>query len=85
MADVSFEEERTYAAPPVAVGSSGGLFSLLKKLGIAKTDKEAEYVLLGLAGLAVVVAIIVAIVAFGGGNEPVEMPPVPPGTRLPNV
>ena len=84
MANVSFEEERTYAARPAVSVTSEGLSGLMKKLGLAKTDKEAEYILLGLAVVAVVTAIIVAIMAFGGGSTPAEMPPVPPGTRLPN-
>lgn len=83
MADVSFDEEKAYAVRSVPAGSSTNLLGTLKKLGVAKTDTEAQYILLGLAGVTVVAAIIVAVVAFGGSSKPVDLPPVPAGTRLP--
>lgn len=84
MPDVSFEEPIA-GAPVASISTSGGFQGLLKKYGIAKNDKEAELVLLGLAGLALITAVVVAGLAFGGSSEPVELPPVPPGTRLPSV
>lgn len=79
MSDISFEEEKAYSAAPQYTGSSSGFVAYVKKFGFAKTDKEAEVVLLSAAVGALMVAAIIAWVAFGESTKPVELPPVPPG------
>lgn len=74
MTQVSFDEEHQYA-PPAAVKQSW-LVRMAFKTGLAKTEKEAQYVLLGVAALAVVVA--VAFFLWGmPSSAPVPLPPTP--------
>jgi len=77
MSDVLFEEEKSYSTPPQHVGNTSVFVTYAKKFGFAKTDKEAEMVLLGLALAAVVLGGIIALVSFGGSDKPVELPPEP--------
>ncbi len=82
MGNVLFEEEKSYGTTPGNVAGDSAFITYVKKAGLAKTTKEAEIVLVWIIGIAVLVAIGVVWASFGGSDEPVELPPVPPSTQV---
>ncbi|MDO8576306.1 MAG: hypothetical protein Q7R90_03255 [bacterium] len=77
MADIQFETEQEYTRP-VEVGGPQGLVGLVQKLGLAKNDQQANHVLLGVAVIAVVLAIYFAWPNSGGRSGT----PLLPGSEL---
>ncbi len=67
MADIQFEGEQEFARPAVT-RESGGLIALVQKWGFAKDNHQAEYVLLGIAVVAVIAAIFVF--SMSGSSAP---------------
>ncbi len=71
MADVQFEEEQQYRQGYQAEHKPL-LIRLVLATGIVSTDKQAEYVLLGVAAALLLIAIFVAF--SGGQSTPSENP-----------
>ena len=70
MADIQFEEEQ-YQRP--AESEKKSLFiRLVLATGIVSTDQQAEYVLLGIAIVGIIVSLFLS---FGGGSHTVQKPP----------
>ena len=67
MADVQFEEEQQYQ-PAYETERKPFMVRLVLSTGIVSTDKQAEYVLLGIAALAIILAFIAP--SFIGGGSP---------------
>ena len=78
MADIEFQDEQMYAERPVA--REKGLTALVQKWGLAKDAKQAQYVLLGVAAIAIILAVIIPFV-FG---SPLAAP-LPSGTVIVNT
>jgi hypothetical protein len=65
MADVIFEEDQDTAARPLPVSSQpSALVKIVYKLGLAKTQKGAEYVLIGT--IIVCIILMIMFLTFGG-------------------
>lgn len=65
MADVIFEEEQEGVSRPVPVSAQpSAIIKIVYKLGLAKTQKSAEYVLIGVIIVCVVLSI--GLLFFGG-------------------
>jgi len=78
MANVEFNEPSytVRTAAPVAGGSSSSFSRLVIKFGLAKDEKGAQMVLLGIA----VIAIVLAVFVFIGSHHSASVPaPVEPG------
>lgn len=73
MADVQFEEEQQYQQTG-QVEQKSFLVRLVLSTGVVSSDRQAEYVLLGVAAIAIITAF--AIPLFFGGNSGGK-PPVP--------
>jgi hypothetical protein len=56
MSDVQFSEEQSLMRSSPAVQESGGLLDLPIKLGVARTQKDAVVVLIGIVAVCIVVA-----------------------------
>ena len=83
MADIQFETEQDYTPTTVST-ESRGLAALVMRLGLAKDEKTARYVLLGIAVAAVVLAFVVPALIGGGTKPPLPWKPpaandIPPG------
>jgi hypothetical protein len=75
MADVEFNEENGLPKNSAYVASkSPALVVLVQKWGLAKNDQEAEYVLIGIAGVGIVITLIVLGTLLFNANRP--KPPV---------
>lgn len=72
MADVQFSEEATLAPAPIKSGS--GMAALLVRSKWAKDEKQAEYLLIGIAVVAF--ATMIFVLMFGS-LAPREVPPNP--------
>jgi len=70
MTDVQFSEETTLASRPVTVVRSSMAGWLVQK-GVVKDEKQAEYLLIGIAGAAFVTMIVVLLIG------PLRSRPVP--------
>lgn len=68
MSEVQFTEEE-YTRRPQYTQAVSGLTKLVIAWGFAKDEKQAQRVLLIIAGIAIVIAIAVPIF-FGGSSEP---------------
>ncbi|MDB5245392.1 MAG: hypothetical protein JWN90_497 [Parcubacteria group bacterium] len=78
MADVSFDEEPKFAARtngPVSYGSSRK--TVLMKLGVARSEQESQYVLIGLAVLCVALSVFIFIKQNVKPSP--KVPPLPTG------
>jgi hypothetical protein len=73
MGDVQFDEEHTDIRRSVLVKKSSGFRDLVLKTGMVKTEKEADYILLGIAICAVIIAGFLFISTFGSA----PLPPAP--------
>jgi hypothetical protein len=75
MAEIRFDNEQEFARPSAAEGPRG-LTALVLKWGIAKDERNVQYVLLG------VVVICILIIGFfifpSRGPANIPLPPVPP-------
>lgn len=69
MANVSFEEEQSLASGPIASRKSRGITGWLIATKLAKDEKSATTVMLGIVGLCVVVAGAFFVMA-GGDSRP---------------
>jgi hypothetical protein len=78
MANVEFNEPSytVRAAAPAAGGSSSSFSRLVIKFGLAKDEKGAQMVLLGIAVIAIVLAVFVLIGSHHSAPAPI---PVEPG------
>ena len=81
MADVQFEEESQYQRPAESEKKSF-FIRLVLATGIVSTDRQAEYVLLGVAALALVLAFMIPSF-IGGSQKPVPQSVVDKALRLP--
>lgn len=63
---------------PVALQKSVGLVSLVQKWGLAKDDRQANYVLIGIIGACI---LIMFVVLFSGSDD--SRPAVPSITGSP--
>ncbi len=64
MADIQFEEEQMYTRPNTALKQQSALARLVLKTGIVRSERAAQYVLLGVAALALIAAALIATNAF---------------------
>jgi hypothetical protein len=73
MADLQFDTDQTneFGAPPTS-SSGEGLADKFIKWGLVSSRQQAEYLMLGIAGLVLIIAIFVFT---SGGSEP---PPLLP-------
>ncbi len=69
MANVSFEEEQQLASGPIASSGPKGISGWLIKSKLAKDEKSANTVMLGIIGLCIVVA-VAFFVMMGGDDRP---------------
>ncbi len=67
MADVSFDEEPIASAPSLT--QSPALVRLVIRWGFAKDEKNAEYVLLAVAGIAFLIMVFALASLFGGSKN----------------
>ncbi len=74
MAGVEFNEENGPTASAYSASKTPRLVVLVKKWGLAKNDQEAEYVLIGIAGVGIVITLIVLGTLLFNANRP--KPPV---------
>jgi len=75
MTDVQFSGEQ-FAPAPMAQPQQSFLMRMAYGTGLVSTDEQAQYVLIGIA---VVAALLAAYVLFGTVNHPPAPPAVPPG------
>jgi len=68
MSDVSFNEETPIA--PIAAGGSGGMTAWIIRNKFAKDEKGASYLLIGVAAVAIVLA--VSLVLLSGGDTTID-------------
>lgn len=80
MKGIQFDNEGGFART-VNVNNKKSLTSFVQKLGIAKTERQAQYVLLGTTIIAIIVTIIIMIVS-GGSSEPLPWQ-APPASDMP--
>jgi len=78
--DVSFQEEPS--AAPVYAAKKPLMIRFVLSSGVAKTDEEATYVLLGAAALILILAAIPWLIG-GASHKPVVEPPAAPGGTAP--
>ncbi len=79
MAEISFDEEQQYQTANVGLQKSF-FVRIVLNTGIVSTEKAAEYVLVALAGLLLLVS---AFIFFGiGGKKNAQLPP---GAQIINV
>lgn len=71
MADIQFEEEQMYTRPTTASPQQSALTRLVLKTGIVRSERAAQYVLLGVAALALIATALIAANAF---DRPVARP-----------
>ena len=77
MSDVEFEENNFPVGRPFQEASpTPVLVSLLFKTGVVKSEKQANYVLIGISVCAIILTIIIIRSSFGGGasNQNVVVP-----------
>ena len=67
-APVAFENEQI--PQPAYVSQKKGLIGAIVKTGVVKNEKEAQYLLLGLAGILLLVAIILPFTGPRQSDEP---------------
>lgn len=76
--EVQFEEDDNYTSSSFTGENSEakGIIGLVIRTGIAKDEKQATYVLLGIM---IINVIIISLLLFGGGNSSSNSnPPLPP-------
>ncbi len=83
MSNIQFEEDQEYARRPIQ-NKPRGLIALVQKWGLAKNDRGAQYVLLGVVVGAIFLAILIHISFDGGLQKPLPWQPpsagdIPPG------
>jgi hypothetical protein len=75
--DVQFQDEPvetpTYSNKKGSASLLVGLTSLLKSNGIAKTDRGAEYIILGMVVAAIIVGIIITIASNYHDSSPANL------------
>ena len=64
MTDIQFEEEQMYTRPNTALKQQSALARLVLKTGIVRSERAAQYVLLGVAALALIATALIATSAF---------------------
>ncbi len=80
MTDIQFDTENEFARPAAQSAGPKGLTKLVMKWGLAKDEKTAQYVLLGIAIVAILITLWLLFGQGGGSSAPV----IPPGvTALP--
>lgn len=75
--DVQFEDEQ--GRRPAAAAEKSLLVRLVLSTRLVQTDRQAEYVLLGVAS----VVILIAILIWSFASSPHPPVPLPPGTLIP--
>jgi hypothetical protein len=76
MDEVSFNEEPGLVNPTASKGSLG-LTSFVQKLGLAKNEQQAAYVLFGIAGVGILITLItLSTVLFGGDHSRPHVPTI---------
>lgn len=80
MGEISFDEE-TVLAPVYATKRREGLVGLVKKVGLAKTDKDAERILIGTLVVSACLAALILFSVYAVERKPPPLPPVPLGTK----
>jgi len=70
---VLFDEERSYA-PVRAVSPQRGIIGLVQRWGIARSDEEAQRVLLIVAGIAFSITLWLLFREFNGNPQPSQTP-----------
>lgn len=73
---VEFQEDKEFARPSATANEPSRFIRLVLSTGIVSTEKDAEYVLLGLAGAAVFIAILIFIYSLPN-SKPAPAPPPP--------
>ena len=79
MADLQFDTEQEFA-PTSASAEPKGLTAIVMRYGLAKDEKSAQYVLLGTAVVAILIAVGLPFL-FGGPTQT----PLPSGTTIVNT
>ncbi len=70
MSEMQFQDQTDeFGRPPVASGGFD-LSGLLIKWGIASTRQQAEYVLIGVAAVVIIIAIFVYVSGSGASDVP---------------
>ncbi len=80
MEGIQFDDEGGFSRT-VNVQKKKSLTSLVQKLGIAKTERQAQYVLLGTTVAAILVTIFVLSI-MGGSSQPLPWQ-APPASDIP--
>ncbi len=80
MEGIQFDDEGGFSRT-VNIQKKKSLTSLVQKLGIAKTERQAQYVLLGTTVTAIIVTIFV-LSMIGGSNKPLPWQ-APPASDIP--
>ncbi|MDB4992282.1 MAG: hypothetical protein JWL75_527 [Parcubacteria group bacterium] len=84
MANVSFNEEPNYRyASTKKVQAKSSISGFLIRNNIAKDERSAQYVLLGIAVVAIIIAIFILTHSTNTAGTPHPLP-VPAGTVLPS-
>ncbi len=81
MTDLQFDTEQEYA-PQYASEEPPLFIRWVLATGVVKDEKQAKSVLIGIAALAVVLALFFFGSAFSGGLGPAGKTVVPPGVRV---
>lgn len=84
MADIHFEEDQTLTPSGGRDPRRGSITLWLVEKGIAKDERKASYILLGVAGAALVLMLLVLGQEGGGGIGPSGRTPIPAGTVQPH-
>jgi hypothetical protein len=82
MADVSFNEEPSYryAASGSPNRAGGGISGFLIRNKIANDERGAQYIMIAVAGIAVLGAVFIVIAST---KPPAKPKPLPPGVYIP--
>lgn len=76
MKGIQFDGEQEFARP--IIQKSHGLSVLIQKWGLARSDRQAQYILLGVMVVAIVISIFITV-SFGSASKPLPWQPPPPG------
>ena len=82
MSAVQFDDQNMIQSQDYFKPKGGGLTGFVIKNGLAKDDKGANFVLMGIAGFFFALAIGIIFYATGGTTSSSKAKPLPPGTSL---